>query len=66
MPRDQVRHQQPGAPRGRRLHDRVPERRHAPAEDARHWLAEKVLPDDRQEVSGWGWGTALVCPGTEH
>ena len=47
MPCDQVCHQQFGTAGGRGLHDRVPERRHPPAEDAGHQLAEEVLPDDR-------------------
>lgn len=53
-PPRQVRHQQSGAAGGGGLHDRLPERRHAPAEDARHRLAKEVLPDDRQEVRAWG------------
>lgn len=46
----QVRGQQPGAAGRRRLHDRLPERSDSPQEDARHRLAEEMLPDDRQKV----------------
>lgn len=46
VPHDQVCHQQFGTPGGGRLHDRVPEWSHPPAEDARHRLVEEVLPDD--------------------
>lgn len=46
----QVRRQQPGAAGGGRLHDRLPQRSDAPPEDARHRLAEEMLPDDRQKV----------------
>lgn len=53
----QVRHRHAGAPGGRELHDRLPERGHVPEEDADRGLAEEVLPADRQEVS---WRLALT------
>lgn len=46
----QVRREQPGAAGCRRLHDCLPERSDSSQEDARHQLAEEMLPDDRQEV----------------
>lgn len=46
----QVCHQHAGADGGGGLHDRVPERRHPPQENARPRLAEEMLPDDRQKA----------------
>lgn len=42
----QLRDQYTGADGGGGLHDRVPERSHAPQEDARPRLAEEMLSDD--------------------
>lgn len=47
----QVCDQHVGADGSGGLHDRLPEWSHASQEDARPWLAEAVLPDDRQEVA---------------
>lgn len=46
----QVCNQHAGADGGGGLHDRVPERRHPPQENARPRLAEEMLPDDRQKA----------------
>lgn len=46
----QLRDQHTGADGGRGLHDRIPEWRHTPQENAGPGLAEEMLSDDRQKV----------------